>query len=164
MAIRFGLSSGLVTVGDCGAPPEFSDFTVIGDSVNLAARLESANKQFGTSILINARTNEMLGPDVLRRPVGLVTVVGQSKPVELFEVLPVEPGTEDEELAALIEETAQAVRLYRDRRLDEAEAAWKAFVARHGESRLAALYLAEIARFRANAEELFDGVIRLATK
>lgn len=164
LAMRFGLSSGLVTVGDCGAPPEFSDFTVIGDSVNLAARLESANKQFGTSILINARTNEMLGPDVLRRPVGLVTVVGQSKPVELFEVLPVDPGTEDEELAALIEETAQAVRLYRDRRLDEAEAAWKAFVARHGESRLAALYLAEIARFRANAEELFDGVIRLATK
>ncbi len=76
---------------------------------------------------------------------------------------PIVPAT-DEELAALIEETAQAVRLYRDRRLDEAEAAWKAFVARHGESRLAALYLAEIARFRANAEELFDGVIRLATK
>ncbi len=164
LTMRFGLSSGLVTVGDCGAPPEFSDFTVIGDSVNLAARLESANKQFGTSILINARTNEMLSEGVMRRPIGLVTVVGQSKPVELFEVLPVEPGTEDDELEAFIRETTQAVRLFRDRRLDEAAAAWEAFVARHGESRLASLYLAEIARFRANADELFDGVIRLATK
>jgi len=164
LTMRFGLSSGSVTVGDCGAPPEFSDFTVIGDSVNLAARLETANKQFGTSILINARTNEMLGADVLRRPVGLVTVVGQSKPVELFEVLPVEPGTEDEEILALVESTAGAVRLYRDRRLDEAQAAWEQLIAQHGQSRLAALYLAEIARFKANADELFDGVIRLATK
>lgn len=164
LSMRFGLCSGPVTVGDCGAPPEFSDFTVIGDSVNLAARLESANKQFGTSILINARTNEMLGPEVLRRPVGLVTVVGQSKPVEVFEVLPVEPGTADEELHALVRETTQAVRLYRDRRLDEAAAAWTQLIERHGQSRLAALYLAEIARFRANADDLFDGVIRLSTK
>lgn len=164
LTMRFGLSSGLVTVGDCGAPPEFSDFTVIGDSVNLAARLESANKQFGTSILINGRTNEMIGPDILRRPIGLVTVVGQSKPVELFEVLPVEPGTDDEELISLIEATAQAVRLYRDRRLDEARSAWEQLVAEHGQSRLCALYLREIARFTANAEELFDGVIHLESK
>lgn len=164
LAMRFGLSTGPVTVGDCGAPPQFSDFTVIGDSVNLAARLESANKQFGTSILINARTNEMLTRDVLRRPVGLVTVVGQTRPVELFEVLPIEPGTEDEEILALIEGTAAAVRLYRDRRLDEAHAAWEQLIAQHGQSRLAALYLAEIARFKANADELFDGVIHLATK
>jgi len=66
LTMRFGLASGTVTVGDCGAPPEFSDFTVIGDTVNLAARLESANKQFGTAILINGRTNEMIGRDILR--------------------------------------------------------------------------------------------------
>lgn len=164
LTMRFGLSSGLVTVGDCGAPPEFSDFTVIGDSVNLAARLESANKQFGTSILINGRTNEMISRDILRRPIGLITVVGQSKPVELFEVLPVEPGTEDEELVALIEQTTEAVRLFRDRRLDEARTAWERFVAEHGESRISALYLQEIARHQADEDELFDGVIHLATK
>ncbi len=164
LTMRFGLSSGLVTVGDCGAPPEFSDFTVIGDSVNLAARLESANKQFGTAILINGRTNDMIGKDILRRPIGLITVVGQSKPVELFEVLPVEPGTEDEELILLIEATAAAVRLYRDRKLDEAQTAWEQLVAEHGESKVSTLYLQEIARYRAHADELFDGVIHLSTK
>lgn len=164
LTMRFGLASGTVTVGDCGAPPEFSDFTVIGNTVNLAARLESANKQFGTAILINGRTNEMIGRDILRRPIGLITVVGQSKPIELFEVLPVEPGTDDEELLSLIESTSEAVRLYRDRKLDEALAAWQRLEAEHGDSKVTALYLQEIARFKANAEELFDGVIHLATK
>jgi len=93
-----------------------------------------------------------------------VTVVGQSKPVELFEVLPVEPGSDDEELISLIESTTEAVRLYRDRKLDEALAAWERLQAEHGESKVTRLYLQEIARFKDNADELFDGVIHLATK
>jgi class 3 adenylate cyclase len=51
VSLRLGVATGPVTIGDCGAPPDLNDYTVIGDSANLAARLESANKQFGTAIL-----------------------------------------------------------------------------------------------------------------
>ncbi len=85
LSLRTGVATGVVVVGDCGAPPALNDYTVIGDAVNLAARLESANKQFGSRVLIDGRTHELAG-DAARDfvPLGRVVVVGQSKPVALF--------------------------------------------------------------------------------
>jgi adenylate cyclase len=74
-------------VGDAG-PQEASDYTVLGDTVNLGARLESANKQLGTRILLSERTVELLPNDLfLLRPIGRLQVVGKTQAVMTYEPL-----------------------------------------------------------------------------
>ena len=87
VSLRLGMATGKVVIGDCGAPPDLNDYTMIGDSGNLAARLESANKQFGTAILIDGRTAELAkGSGLALLSLGRVVVVGQSIPIDLYEV------------------------------------------------------------------------------
>jgi adenylate cyclase len=64
-----------------------SDYTVLGDSVNLGARLESANKYTGTAILINDTCKQQLGEMFLLRPVGKLQVVGKSESIMTWEPL-----------------------------------------------------------------------------
>ena len=100
LTLRVGITTGNVIVGDCGAPPALNDYTVIGDAVNLCARLESANKQFGTRILIDGRTAELIAATggVTLCPIGRVVVVGQTKPIEVSEVA--EADCDDDLVAA----------------------------------------------------------------
>jgi adenylate cyclase len=141
--MRIGIATGVATVGDCGAPPDLRDYTVIGDTANLAARLESANKQFGTRILVNGRTKELLPADLLTRPLGHVAVVGQEQATELFELVAVK-GHETPRQKDLIERTEKAIAAFRAGDLEGASGAWKGIVASHGPSPAASLYLSEI--------------------
>jgi adenylate cyclase len=84
--VRAGIATGVVTVGDAGSR-DASDYTVLGDIANLGSRLESANKQFGTACLVNARTAELCRGQFLMRPLGRFRVVGRTEPVEMFEPL-----------------------------------------------------------------------------
>jgi class 3 adenylate cyclase len=87
LTMRTGVSSGQMIVGDAG-PEEASDYTVLGDTVNLGARLESANKQLGTHILLSERTVQLLPPDLfLLRPIGRIQAVGLTRAVMTYEPL-----------------------------------------------------------------------------
>ena len=152
---RFGIATGKVIVGDCGAPPQLNDYTVIGNEVNLAARLESANKQFGTSILITDRTRDQLGPDKFRtRPIGRIIVVGQTVPVSVYELL---PGDAD---STMIELTTQAVEAFARREYPASTAAWKRLTDTFGPSKLAEFYLEAIA----DQALVVNGALRLHEK
>lgn len=84
--IRIGLNSGEVIVGNMGSESRFN-YTVMGDSVNLAARLEPANKAFDTSILISEFTNNQVQESCRTREMATITVQGKSKPVKIFELV-----------------------------------------------------------------------------
>ncbi|MEH6401906.1 MAG: adenylate/guanylate cyclase domain-containing protein [Sneathiella sp.] len=82
LSIRIGLSSGHVIAGNVGGGGRQS-YTVYGDPVNLAARLESLNKTYGTSLLVSQSTAEQVGQGVLQR-IGETEVRGLSEPVGLY--------------------------------------------------------------------------------
>ena len=83
--IGIGVSTGPMIAGNIGSEAIMS-YTVIGDSVNLGARLESLNKEYGTRIIISEATRAALPDRYLFRPLGDVVVKGKTRPVAIFEV------------------------------------------------------------------------------
>lgn len=83
--IGIGISTGPMIAGNIGSEVIMS-YTVIGDVVNLGARLESLNKQYGTRIIISEATRDALSDRDSHRPLGDVVVKGKTKPVAIFEV------------------------------------------------------------------------------
>jgi adenylate cyclase len=86
LEIGIGLASGEIVSGPIGSPNRMN-YTVIGDSVNLASRLESANKLYSTSVLMAGPTVERLVTPVRLRRIDLMRVKGKETPTEIFELL-----------------------------------------------------------------------------
>ncbi len=84
--MRIGINTGTAVVGNLGSNTRF-DYTMIGDSVNLAARLESANKQFGTYTMVSGMTKDDAGTSFSYRPLGKIRVKGRAQAVDIYEPL-----------------------------------------------------------------------------
>ncbi len=114
LKVRIGINSGPMVVGNIGGEKRF-DYTAIGDSVNLASRLESANKMYGTDIIISEDTFRLVSEKLWVRELDFIRVKGKHKPVRIYEVL----GRKTEKLnpvhASSLEYFVQGLELYRQR-------------------------------------------------
>jgi adenylate cyclase len=91
IAIGVGINTGNVIFGNLGRGKKI-EFTVIGDAVNLTSRLESLNKEFGTSIIVSKATRDMLGDEADVRLLGGVKVKGKTTETTVFELLGLKPA------------------------------------------------------------------------
>jgi adenylate cyclase len=122
--LRIGLHCAEVLVGNVGSSARLS-YTVMGDGVNVAARLEGINKTFGTTICISDSVVEAVGAEILARPIRKVQVKGRKHKFMIYELLAIR-STDDPELAAsdgqeqLAEKTQAASSYFERGDLDEA--------------------------------------------
>ena len=119
LEVRIGINTGVMIVGNMGGKDRF-DYTVIGDSVNLASRLEGANKQYGSNIMISDFTYQHVKGLVIVRELDLIQVKGKTDPVKVWELL----GTSDTPISdnqkQSLEIYHEGLRLYRERNWQEA--------------------------------------------
>lgn len=142
--MRAGLSVGDVIAGNLGSRNRFN-YTVVGDAVNIAARLEPASKDYGTNILADEPFADALGEEFVLRPVDCIILRGRSGYSLVHEIVGLRADLSAKAIADA-EEFAYGVELFRNRRFEEAAAIfakWK------NTDRLAALYVERSQEFAA---------------
>ena len=118
LKIRIGINTDEAITGNIGSL-ERIQFSAIGDGVNIASRLESANKVYGTGILISGKTARLLGKNYFMREIDTVFVSGKNTPIDIYELMSSQEYNSD-----LVNKYSEALKCYRNKNFDSAMELW----------------------------------------
>jgi class 3 adenylate cyclase len=161
---RLGINTGDMVVGFMGTPAKM-DYTIMGNAVNLAARLEGVNKQYNThGILISEYTREYIGDEFLIRPLSRVTVVGIPIPLRLYELLEIKSDA-GEEMVNMVEVWEDAFKAYENKNFDGAKKIFGGILQKDTGDKVAKLYIERCEKYIAVPPPAsWDGVDNLTEK
>ncbi len=161
--IRVGIGTGEVLTGNIGSDHTKS-YTVMGDKVNIASRLENLNKQYGTSILIGELTRERIGDEFVVREIDQVVVAGKDESNRIFELVCFQ-GQADQQQIELVKSYEAGLQAYRNQEWDIAEQQFLRCLSLDQDDQPSAVMLDRVKEFRHSPpDSTWDGIWRFSAK
>ncbi len=162
--IGIGLNTDNVVSGNIGSKKRM-DYTIIGDGVNLAARLESACKQYGTHILISEFTYKALKATYFSRELDLVVVKGKTKPVAIYEILDYHTEETYPQMIDALRHFKSGLVKYRQQKWEDAKREFGEVLTLNDHDKAAKMYIERCDHFLANPPgDAWDGVWVMQSK
>ncbi|MCL2809699.1 MAG: hypothetical protein FWD24_06500 [Treponema sp.] len=160
---RIGINTGEMIVGNMGTQKKMN-YTIISNAVNIAARLEGVNKQYGTWILASEDTINETGENLLTRRLDQIRVVGVQEPIRIYEILEINKDASDD-LRKLAQIFNEAYNLFESRKWNEAGVAFKNILTLFPNDGPSRVYLKRCIKYKDTPPAAdWDGVFNLTEK
>ncbi len=160
---RIGINTGVSLIGNFGSSERFN-YTAIGDSVNLANRLESLNKVYGSQIIVSESTEKEAGKDLIFRVLDIVAVKGRQQSVTVYHLLGTINDNKSRILLRLSALSERALVHYLSSEWKEAEEKFQTILDHYPEDKTAKMFIERCQKLMETPQEHWDGVYRLTQK